>query len=137
MPQDEDYEDDGNDMDLEDWHFTQSGHVDKQPVATAPPTGTSSSSVALDSGLYNVYGLEKNWTLAPELSAWLRDICDKEVPFHVLKHITEDFVPDESFQSLFVAPALLTAISNLMYTVPKHLSRVPKLVNSTVLRAQK
>ena len=101
-----------------DWDFSPSGKVPvRSSVASAPsvaPASVPGPSTAKDSGLFGVYGLVENWTLAPELTAWLREVCDKEIPFHVLKKLNEDYVPEESLQPIFVAPGLPSAVSTLM-----------------------
>ena len=101
-----------------DWEFSPSGKVPVHAsVASAPSVDQASvpgPSTAKDSGLFGVYGLVKNWTLAPELASWLQEVCDKEIPFHVLKKLNEDYVPEESLQPIFVAPGLPSAVSTLM-----------------------
>ena len=108
------------------------------PASSVPPaTAVPAPQVELDDELFNVYGLPVNWKPASELVAWLQQICNKEVPFSVLKEVNEAFVPKEDLQPLFVAPALPQAVNRKLYTAPKSQSRVPKLVNSSLLRAQK
>ncbi|CAL4087428.1 unnamed protein product [Meganyctiphanes norvegica] len=138
------------DQDFEGWSFTPSGKSSSAPPSEAPVAppvegtlpSTSASAVptvppVLDDELFNVYGLPMNWTLAPELMSWLKAVCSKEVPFTVVKQVNESFVPCEELQPYFVAPALPPAISRLLFTAPKSLSRVPKLVNGALLRVQK
>ena len=101
------------------------------------PTTSKPSGANLDQDLFNIYGLEENWELAEDLIIWLKSICNKEVPDSVLKELNEAFIPKEDLQPLFIAPALPAAVNTKLYTAPKSLSRVPKLINYTVLRAQK
>ena len=135
MPSDEDDGGLEGDGEAEEWVFPPSGRSSDPPMqaAASAPLQVSSS----DPGLFGTYGLPKNWELAPELATWLVSIIDKEVPFHVLKSVNENYVPSEDLQPHFVAPTLPAAISSHLYTAPKALSRVPKLVNSTLLRVQK
>ena len=84
-----------------------------------------------------MYGLASNWQLASELGVYLNSISDKEVPFSVLKSLNEAFIPQEEFQPFFTAPDLPMAISKLLYTAPKALSRGPKILNSSLLRVQR
>ena len=84
-----------------------------------------------------MYGLKVNWPLAPELVTWLNSVSDKEVPLSILKQLNETFVPNEELQPIFTAPALPLAISRLLFTAPKSLSRGPKILNSSLLRVQR
>ena len=84
-----------------------------------------------------MYGLSINWKLAPELISWIESVKNKEVPYSILKSINEKFVPKEEIQPFFTAPALPQAISRLLFTAPKGLSRGPKILNTTLLRVQK
>ena len=75
--------------------------------------------------------------LAENLTVWLKTICNKEVPDSVFKELNETFIPKEELQPIFVAPALPAAVNTKLYTAPKSISRIPKLINFTVLRAQR
>ena len=108
-----------------------------QPSTSGTQEATGTQNQILDEELFNIYGLEANWQLAPELIAWIQSICNREIPVEVLKTLNEEFVPKDELQPIFVAPALPTAINRKLYTAPKSQSRVPKLVNSFLLRAQK
>ena len=61
----------------------------------------------------------------------------KEVPFASVKEISENFIPDEKYQPHFTAPPLPQAISDRLLSAPKHLTKVPKMVNDQLLRSQK
>ena len=136
---------DEDEDDIENWDFPPSGqqsHSQNAPPAQALPTGsntasTSTSEVPVDSELFNTYGLPMNWNLAPELINWLRLVTNKEVPYSVLKSLNETFVPKEDLQPFFTAPDLPVAISRLLYTAPKSLSRGPKILNTALLRVQR
>ena len=129
--------------DFEGWDLPASGRISTSPSEEVPPVNTQASSSTkpaspvLDDELFNMYGLSINWNLAPELILWLQSVRNKEVPFNILKKINESFVPKEELQPLFTAPALPQAISRLLFTAPKALSRGPKIMNTTLLRVQK
>ena len=71
------------------------------------------------------------------LSAWFQGRTNKEVPTASAKEISENFIPQEKFQSLFTAPPLPQAISVRLYSAPKYLTKVPKMVHDQLYRAQK
>ena len=107
-----------------------------------PPSGMQTKNKAespktLDEDLFNMYGLTENWKLAPEVIPWFQSIVDKEVPAPILKEINEAFVPSDTLQPLFTAPALPLAINKKLFTAPKSLSRGPKMINFSLHRAQK
>ena len=111
------------------------------PFSECSPQSSATTSTApdppVDAELFNMYGLASNWQLASELGVYLNSISDKEVPFSVLKSLNEAFIPQEEFQPFFTAPDLPMAISKLLYTAPKALSRGPKILNSSLLRVQR
>ena len=116
--------------------------VTSQPSTsgTQQPQGAESAEVSspvLDEDLFNVYGLTTNWQLAPELVAWIQSICNREIPVEILKELNEEFVPKEDLLPLFVAPALPSAINKKLFTAPKAQTRIPRIINSSLLRAQK
>ena len=107
-----------------------------------PPSGMQTKTKAeipktLDEDLFNMYGLAENWKLAPEVIPWFQSIVDKEVPAQILKEINEAFVPSDILQPLFTAPALPLAINKKLFTAPKSMTRVPKMINFSLHRAQK
>ena len=134
-------EDEDKDLDIDNWDFPASGKVSASiPPKNVEPDQASSVSppdTPLDKDLFNMYGLEVNWQLAPELVTWLNSVSDKEVPLSILKQLNENFVPNEELQPLFTAPALPLAISRLLFTAPKSLSRGPKILNTSLLRVQR
>ena len=134
----EEEENEEND-DTDNWDFPSSGKV-SPPSQNAPPkvqTPSTAPETPVDAELFNMYGLASNWQLASELGTYLNSISDKEVPYSVLKSLNEAFVPQEEFQPFFTAPDLPVAISKLLYTAPKALSRGPKILNSSLLRVQR
>ena len=134
-------EDEEKDMEIDNWDFPASGKISasNSPKDTQNEQASTSSppDTPLDQDLFNMYGLKVNWPLAPELVTWLNSVSDKEVPLSVLKQLNETFVPNEELQPLFTAPALPLAISRLLFTAPKSLSRGPKILNSSLLRVQR
>ena len=128
-------------INFEGWDIPASGTTSDQVIDEPPAPAQASSSTAsaspIDEELFNMYGLTINWELAPELISWLESIKNKEVPFNVLKTINESFVPKEEIQPFFTAPALPQAISRLLFTAPKGISRGPKMLNTILLRVQK
>ena len=132
-----------NEEDINNWDFQASGIIsdppseETHPNISQPSTSATTDPPNLDEELFNMYGLPVNWVLAPELTSWLKSVCNREVPFNILKQINQTFVPKEDIQSLFIAPALPLAISRLLFTAPKSLSRGPKIINSSLLRVQK
>ena len=138
----EEVEEDGDEEeDLNNWDFQASGKISdplsEETHQNLPSTSATTESPNLDEELFNMYGLPVNWNLAPELTSWLQSVRNKKVPSNVLKQINQSFVPKEDLQSLFTAPALPLAISRLLFTAPKSLSRGPKILNSSLLRVQK
>ena len=132
-------EDEEND-DADNWEFPSSGKI--SPISQNAPLNVQASTSTvpdppLDAELFNMYGLASNWQLASELGKYLNSISDKEVPYSVLKSLNEAFIPQEEFQPFFTAPDLPMAISKLLYTAPKALSRGPKVLNSSLLRVQR
>ena len=136
-------EDEDKDLEADNWDFPASGKVSASiPPKNVQPEPDQASSVSppdtpLDKDLFNMYGLKVNWQLAPELVTWLNSVSDKEVPLSILKQLNENFVPNEELQPLFTAPALPLAISRLLFTAPKSLSRGPKILNTSLLRVQR
>ena len=78
-----------------------------------------------------------NWDPPQDLLAWLEGINGKEVPAKSLNEISENFIPQEKYQTLFTAPPLPQAISDRMASAPRYLTKVPKLVNDQLSRSQK
>ena len=126
-------EDEDKDLDIDNWDFPASGKIS----ASNPPkdvqvdqasTSVSPPDTPLDKDLFNMYGLKVNWPLAPELVSWLNSVSYKEVPLNILKQLNETFVPNEELQPLFTAPALPLAISRLLFTAPKSMSRGPRFL---------
>ena len=134
-------DDEDKDMDIDNWDFPASGKnsasVSPKDVQNDQASTSSPPDPPLDKDLFNMYGLKVNWPLAPELVTWLNSVSDKEVPLSILKQLNENFVPSEDLQPLFTAPALPLAISRLLFTAPKSLSRGPKILNSSLLRVQR
>ena len=130
-------------LDFEGWDIPASGTTSEQHHDEVPPTPTTQASTSsnpspcIDEELFNMYGLPVNWNLAPELISWLESVKNKEVPFTISKSINESFVPKEAIQPFFTAPALPQAISRLLFTAPKGVSRGPKILNTILLRVQK
>ena len=114
-----------------------------QPSTSAQPKPSSNSQApqapnpSIDEDLFNAYGLHTNWHLASELVAWIQTICNQEIPPEVLKDLDEEFVPKEELQAIFVAPALPAAINKRLFTAPKAQTRVPRIINANLLKAQK
>ena len=54
-----------------------------------------------------------------------------------MKDISESFIPQAKYQALFLAPPLPQPISDRLYSAPKHLTKVPKMVHDQLHRAQK
>ena len=132
-------EDDEKDLEIDNWDFPASGKItaSNSPDIQNEASTSSPPDTPMDKDLFNMYGLKVNWPLAPELVTWLNSVSDKEVPLSILKQLNETFVPNEELQPLFTAPALPLAISRLLYTAPKSLSRGPKIINSSLLRVQR
>ena len=111
-----------------------------QPSTSAQPQPTPQQQAvnpSFDEDLFNAYGAQANWQLASELIAWIQTICNQEIPPEVLKDLDEEFVPKEELQPIFVAPSLPPAINKRLFTAPKTQTRVPRIINSNLLRAQK
>lgn len=122
--------------DFEGW-LNPSGKVSSQKAAPDVPGTSKINSEDLDDGLFQGYTQLSNWTPANEVMVWLKTICDKEVPTNVSKEIFEAFMPPVELQPLFMPPKLPAAISDRFSMVPKYISRVPKMVNDHLCRAQK
>ena len=122
---------------LSDEEQDQEFDFDNIPPSGMQTKNKTESPKTLDEDLFNMYGLAENWKLAPEVIPWFQSIVDKEVPAPILKEINEAFVPSDSLQPLFTAPALPLAINKKLFTAPKSLARGPKLINFSLHRAQK
>ena len=126
--------------DFEGWP-NPSGKVSSQQTTPLEVPGTSHSASKstedFDDGLFQGYNQKPNWDPADEVIVWLKTICDKEVPSNVSKEIFEAFMPPVEIQPLFTPPKLPAAISDRFAMVPKYISRVPKMVNDHLCRAQK
>ena len=125
-------------LNFEGWDIPASGTTSDQvleevPTASTQPSTSTASASPIDDELFNMYGLPINWDLAPELISWLESVKNKEVPFSLLKAINESFVPKEEIQPFFSAPALPPAISRLLFTAPKGVSRGPIMLNTILL----
>ena len=121
----EDVEEEGldeEDYDFEGWSLPLSGSVsgvEVDPAVVASTPGGSADPQSLDEDLFNVYGLQENWTLAQPLVSWLCGAVNKTVPKEVLKDLNELHVPAPDAQPVFVAPVLPAAMNRILYTAPK------------------
>ena len=135
----EDSSDEENDF--EGWEFTPSGHVAHGEEVSGPQEASGSASagtpVDIDDELFQAYNQLPNWNPATDILVWLRAICDKEVPPSVTKEIFDAYIPPIDQQPLFAPPKLPQAITDKLTSAPKNISKVPKMVNDHLNRAQK
>ena len=108
-----------------------------QPSTSRQPDQAADKSALIDEDLFNAYRLAANWPLVPELLHWVQGICNQEFPPETLKELDAMFVPQPEIQALFVAPALPEAITKKLFTAPKAQTRVPRIINGNLLKAQK
>ena len=127
--------------DFEGWEFAPSGHVSHGDEPSGPQQASGSASagtpVDIDEDLFQAYNQLPNWNPAPDILIWMNAICDKEVPTSVTKEIFDTFVPPVDQQPLFAPPKLPQAITDKLISAPKNISKVPKMVNDHLNRAQK
>ena len=128
--------------DFEGWEFAPSGHVSHGDEASGPQQASGAASagtppVDIDEDLFQAYNQIPNWNPAPDILNWMNAICDKEVPPSVTKDIFDSFVPSVDQQPLFAPPKLPQAITDKLSSAPKNISKVPKIVNDHLNRAQK
>ena len=108
--------------------------VDTSATTSNPPKNPP---VAMDEDLFQGYTMTPNWVLASEVTSWLSSVNSKEVPTQVSKEIDQSYIPPVEHQPLFTPPQLPKAIHDKLHTAPKYISKVPKLVNEHLLKAQK
>ena len=127
--------------DFEGWEFAPSGHVSHGDEPSGPQQASGAASagtpVDIDEDLFQAYNQLPNWNPAPDILIWMNAICDKEVPTSVTKEIFDTFVPPVDQQPLFAPPKLPQAITDKLTSAPKNISKVPKMVNDHLNRAQK
>ena len=127
--------------DFEGWEFAPSGHISHGDEASRPQQASGSTSAAppidLDDDLFQAYNQLPNWNPAPDILVWLKAIGDKEVPPSVTKDIFDAYVPPLDQQPLFAPPKLPQAIIDKLTSAPKHIAKVPMIVNDHLNRAQK
>ena len=135
----EDSSDEENDF--EGWEFAPSGHVSHGEEFSGPQQASGSTSagtpVDIDDELFQAYNQLPNWNPATDVLVWLKAICDKEVPPSVTKEIFDAYIPPVDQQPLFAPPKLPQAITDKLTSAPKNISKVPKMVNDHLNRAQK
>ena len=109
----------------------------KASTSTDTAQATSPTASQLDEGLFLDYDSVPNWKPAPAVMAWLKEVRSREVPPQVLKEVNDNMVPQVELQPLFTPPDLPQAISDRLKNAPQSISKVPKMVNDHLLRAQR
>ena len=136
--------DEGEDYEFEGWDIPPSQPNATTPEAptpepTAVPTAVASTSaeVPIDQHLFQGYSQMPNWNPAIQVLTWFSSVNNKEVPSQVSKDLSDSLIPKVEFQPLFSPPQLPKAIHDRLYSAPKYISKIPKMVNEHLLKAQK
>ena len=129
-------EDEENDFEGWDIPAAQAPSLDPPAAAVDAPSDPAPS-VPMDDALFQGYTLAPNWDLASQVTSWLASVNSKEVPAQVSKEIDQTYIPPVEHQPLFAPPQLPKAIHDKLQAAPKYISKVPKLVNEHLLKAQK
>ena len=131
---------DDEDYDFEGWDIPASQPSAPTPEAPPPEPAavpSTSAEAPIDDQLFQGYSQMPNWNPASQVLTWFASINNKEVPSQVSKDLSDTLIPKVEYQPLFAPPQLPKAIHDRLHSAPKYLSKIPKMVNEHLLKAQK